>query len=636
MNYSTKYITKEDINCIVNTISDKFYLFGSGLDAERCFWKIDHLCQIQGFVDNYRAGNSLCDLDIISVERWKKIRNKSVLIIASYRYANEIEKQISGLGFVSGNDYFIWDDLFVFHKNKDIIDYIAFNKNLFQDRRVDAVYDTILIPFHNRMDMFPTSLGYFANYFAEKYHAKIKGFSRNGIAIENASNSMLDIYKSVNMMELIDASLNDQQKKYSEDLFEEIWGQIETWEDLRNISIEGVEVGLAFLRYYLRFFLPDLSLKCTELERCLKKCIADFVFWNEYLKTESVKVLILGDAVCWEGILLNIAIHNNIPVYAVEHTGMFKPFMNYYYGKPYMYFDKFWDELSLNEKEYGISWAKQRIGERLSGNTQDVLLPNRRGFTFAIGKRERVLEENDKFKVLICPHIFEEDSYQTGQQIFDDNYLSWLIHLGELSEKIDGYDWYIKMHPAAVRRDNMIIDKLLKKYKKIKKLPADISPYQLKEEGIKVALTVSGSIGHEYPLIGIQVINAGINPHSCFDFTWNPKSKEDYDYLILNLPKLKKTIDKEQVFKFYCLEYLFYDWNPFPYSEFFFNDSELGMFYLDLEAIGKSPGTWMYRQYINQWTEEKHEQIIREIPKLIERMDAWQPDQFYRRKREAE
>lgn len=634
MDTNYKYIIKADINSIADTISDRVFIFGSGLDAERCFLDIRNLCRIQGFVDNYRAGNSLCGLDILSIGEWIEKKGDSVLFIASYRYAKEIESQIEGLGFVAGKDYFIWDNLFVFHKNKDITDYISLNKTIFQNRQIDNTDNIILIPFHNRIDLFPSSLGYCANFFAEKYHAKIKGFSRNGVSIINTSDSMLEIYKSINMDDLVDDSLSDRQDEYAEKLFKNIWEKLETWEDLRNICIEGIDLGLVFLRYYLRFYVPELYLKCDELERCLRKCIKDFTFWNEYFKSKSIKVLILGDAVCWEGILLNTAIHYGIPVYAVDHARVFKPFVDYYYGKPYKYYNKFWNELSTEEKEYGISWAKKRVAEMLAGSTQDVLLPNKKGFTFAIGMRERVLEENDKFKVLICPHIFEEDSYQTGHQLFDDNYLSWLIHIGELSDKLDQYDWYLKIHPAAVRRDYMILDKLLHKYRNIKKIPSDVSPYQLKEEGIRVALTVHGSIGHEYPLIGIQVINAGDNPHSCFDFTWNPSSKEEYDNLIENLPNLRKTVDKDQVYRFYCLEYLYYDWDIFPYSRFFFNNPELGMFYLDLEAIGKEPGTWMYRQYIEQWSKKKHESIKKELPGFFERVDAWQADHFYKKERE--
>ena len=37
-------------------------------------------------------------------------------------------------------------------------------------------------------------------------------------------------------------------------------------------------------------------------------------------------------------------------------------------------------------------------------------------------KERRVLDENNKLKIVIFTHIFDEDSYHVGEQIFDDNY----------------------------------------------------------------------------------------------------------------------------------------------------------------------------------------------------------------------
>ena len=70
-------------------------------------------------------------------------------------------------------------------------------------------------------------------------------------------------------------------------------------------------------------------------------------------------------------------------------------------------------------------------------------------------------------------------------------------------------------------------------------------------------LTVYGSIGHEYPLYNIPVINAGYGPHFHYSFNYNPKTLSQYSKLINNLEKLK--VNKKHlidIYKFYYSHYL--------------------------------------------------------------------------------
>ena len=291
-----------------------------------------------------------------------------------------------------------------------------------------------------------------------------------------------------------------------------------------------------------------------------------------------------------------------------------------------------WNQLTFEEQKYGIEWSKDHIRKRLQGGTEEVFYTNKNNFTFAEKKRgKRILNDNDLLKIIICPHIFEEDSYWCVEHIFDDNYFAWLCHLGDLSEKTQDYDWYLKMHPFAQRRDMIIIDMLLEKYPRIKKIPSNVSPLQLKEEGAAYALTVYGTIGHEFPEIGIQVINAGINPHIAYDFTWNPRTKEEYDHLILNLDQLEKKTDEEGLYQFYSLNYLYYDWEYIPYRTLFFENPLLAMDRLELRNYGRDLGTWKYEAYIKEWTRERHETILAQLEAVFQKLDAWRPDVLYRR-----
>ena len=280
-----------------------------------------------------------------------------------------------------------------------------------------------------------------------------------------------------------------------------------------------------------------------------------------------------------------------------------------------------WNQLSHREKEIAMKWGREYIDEKICRNKK---------IEAEVDGREGILKKNDKLKLVIYPHIFEEDCYHYGEQIFDNNYFLWLCHLGELSNNTLNYDWYIKMHPAASKRDIMIIDMVREKYPRLQLLPRDTSPLQLKREGVRFALTVNGSIGHEFPLMGIQVINAGRNPHDNFDFTWNPRTKEEYDSLILHLNDLKQKIDEMGLIQYYSMEYLIYDKKRLYFDNLFFEKDYLAMLNDTLPQVGKKPGTWMYQEYMDDWTQEQHEFAYNKLGQAFQMADEWKSDILYK------
>lgn len=420
-------------------------------------------------------------------------------------------------------------------------------------------------------------------------------------------------------------------KKEADTLVAKVWDTLYTWEDWKRITIYGIHFGTTMIRHFLRVYVPVFELRSEYMYEFLKKSIYTITFWYHYINENDLKMVFLADGVSWEGYIRDIAISKGIPTYAIE-CKMTRMTLNFCDKAPYRYFGKMWKELSTSEQEYGKKWAQEHIKNRLKGGLDEVHYTVRNNNTWCHDVNKSYhLEKNDKLKVVIFPHIFEEDCYWCGSQLFDDNYFSWLCNLGEISEHTPEYDWYIKMHPCAKRRDKMIIDILIEKYPEIKMIPPDISPIQLRDEGVRYALTVSGTIGQELPEIGIQVIMAGENPYSCFDFVWNPASKEEYNNLIYNLDKLEEKTNMDDLYKFYALNYLFYDWDYISYKSLFFNNKYLAMDRLELEAYGKKLGTWMYGEYVREWSFERHNKILNELDVLFEKMDSWRPDILYKK-----
>jgi hypothetical protein len=631
----TEHIFLDKNDCIRLFSGKEILVFGTGVDGEQVEKELSESIHISAYIDNYRSGEGhlFYGKDIICLKQYlSQNYERKIILIASYRYAMEICKQLSDHNLLQGIDFFVWDDMYLFHYDNITKDYINFLSCIWKKHKKSDDSKKILVPFDNRHDLMSIIYAYCANYFAEKYDAVIYGYIRYGSSYSNSSNVIKSIYNAFNVKSLINVKLSDKQLSEAEEICENVWSKLETWEDWKNITIYGICFGTTIIRDFLRVYVPDFDLKDKKMYQFLKKTVKTIVFWYNYIYENDIKVVLLADGVTWDGYIRDIAITKGIPTYALCYK-MAKMNLDFHDASMYPHFKDMWNQLTVEEQKFGLQWAKKHLGKRLQGGMDEIFSINRINFPFSESKKNvRVLDDNNKIKIIICPHVFEEDCYYCGEQIFDNNYFAWLCHLGELAEKTPNYDWYLKMHPSAKRRDFIIIDMLLKKYPQIRRIPSNISPLQLKEEGAKFALTVYGSIGHEYPEIGIEVINAGINPHCAFDFTWNPKTKEEYDDLIFNLEHLKRKNDKEGLLQFYSLNYLFYNKDYIPYRKLFFKNPLLAMNQLELQAIGKKLGTWKYKEYMEEWTIENHELIFEQMENVFQKLDQWDPTILYRKK----
>ena len=101
--------------------------------------------------------------------------------------------------------------------------------------------------------------------------------------------------------------------------------------------------------------------------------------------------------------------------------------------------------------------------------------------------------------------------------------------------------------------------KLSKNFRSIKLLNPESSFHQLKKEGLDFVLTTYGTVAHELPLLGINVINADkYNPNSSFKYSYTPNSLKNYRNIILNLHKFKSLIKyKKEIYKFYYIHHYF-------------------------------------------------------------------------------
>src|SRR5690606_15414829 len=110
----------------------------------------------------------------------------------------------------------------------------------------------------------------------------------------------------------------------------------------------------------------------------------------------------------------------------------------------------------------------------------------------------------------------------------------WLEHLLRFCEthKINAY---VKEHPNAMPGNENIVKLFKTKFSKAIFVAPTVSNSVFFSGGFSLALTVYGTMAHEFAYKGMPVLNAGDNPHIAYDFTLTPSSVQEYDQLLLDL-----------------------------------------------------------------------------------------------------
>lgn len=600
----------------------RIYIYGCGTDGKELINQIKDLNLI-GFIDTYKEGD-IANYPCVKLKKYHHHCGDFIIIASSMYYQSMIDN-LDDLGLTIGKDYAVYDKDFFFHKNESIEKIIKWNQEHFIPLK-DA-NNRILIPFENIHDSSIMTYAYYSNYYADKYNAVIDCFIRRGGMIENTSPVIREIYESFGA-NIVNIKLDYDEELESESIFNSIWNSVDSVSDIKNIYIYGIHFGTTIIRDYLRYRTPHFDIRNDEIKNFVKDRINHIVFWYHRIMEYDYKIVLLWDGVHWEGYIRDIALNKGIPCYALHYTEMRKMFPDYYCLKMCEYYPMFWIGLSLKEKKSGIRWAEKFASETIkqwsitAKNHKEVV----DNFIYRYG-----LTDN-RIKLVIAPHIFDEDCYHCGEQIFDDDYYSWLCHLGGLSDQTD-YVWFIKPHPAGGERDSHIIDKLTSKYKKLHLLPPELNAIDLKKMGIQFGLTVNGTIGEEYPLVGIQVINAGKNPHDRYGFNINPTSKQEYDDIIMHLNKyLSHKINIDELYEFYAIHRLFYDYEYFIPESFWNNTTiDLDEYELHRRRINKRPGTWKYDLILEELNESRHTENLKIVERMDARLDTMSYDKFYKK-----
>lgn len=609
----------------------KVIVFGAGQDGKKFANTYGEQVDIECFMDNSIAvGSSGLVNDIYisyNPQDMKKISDGEVILICSERYYMEMYAQLSEAGYEPGVDFYIWAD---FVTDENIERFIEHNKKVWGKYAISDTKNEVLVlytEFHSGANILRS---YYANVFAQKHNAKIIGFPY----IDGKPMSIKTrMYRSFNVCDVILYKFTNEQSNTISRIYKQICDNVKCKKDILKINIKGYAMGSEIYSTFLRYVFPvfDISKHKKDLLKIILSCIKNIIYWDDYFKSHTVKTIILEDAIYDQGYIREVAVLNNIPVYSVRISQCMRCYSGYFAATRYgINYKVEFSKLSQEEKEYGLSWAENQLKKRVQGDISEIPYMRNMG-TYKNKKSKNLLLQSDRIKVVICPHCFTDDPLPYGKFLFDDQY-EWLEYLGQLSQKTD-YDWYFKIHPASEDLSRGIYEQFLRKYPNIRVLPLEANAVQMRDEGMDFALTLWGTIGHEYAYLGINVINGGYGPHSDFSFNYNPQSIDEYEYLILHLSFLNRNINKEEIYQFYYMHYCYM--RPLYMSREDIINPDIGLYSSQYKGIYKwiynkngMPtaisviyGTSEYGKFLEKWDHELHKNILCKINTYIEKAD---------------
>ena len=493
-----------------------------------------------------------------------------------------------------------WTAAFIVHNKKNWKDYES------------ATEEEILFEV-NSMCSAIISYSYLANILSKKYNSKINGYvlRKPGRWKQYLNFAIHKVFKSFNIREIIYLDLTRSQLKERDRLFNKIYPDLKTKKDVEDLSVEGTLIGdLIYDSHLRKNKVPTINIKGLSFQESLKQSLGIYIYWRDYFNTHHVKAVNVSHCVYTTAIILRLAIRRNIPAYQINAThAYYLTKKNLWAYDDFYYFPEEFRKLSHEEQRSGLIEAEKRLEKRFAGDV-GVDMNYSKKSAYTKNSNNKVLSESPQLKIFIAPHCFFDSPHPYGVSLFPDFY-EWLTFIGKISEETD-YDWYIKTHPDFLPGNIPIIEEFINKYPKFTLIPAETSHHQIIEEGIDFALTVHGTIGFEYAALGVTVINASMcNPHIGYNFNIHPKSVEEYERILLDLPNQKLNIDVNEVYEYYYMKFINNN-----VENWLFNDY-VG-FINNIGGYAKQFGTISYQKFLEEFSAEKHKWIIHSLNNFIE------------------
>ena len=351
----------------------------------------------------------------------------------------------------------------------------------------------------------------------------------------------------------LEINLNSNQKKKLSTFFKKFFLKLKNKKDLYNLKINDIKIGVDIYETILKNRNPTVIFGTIEMYLYLYRALKYYIFFYNLFKNKEIIALCLSDNIFINtGLVTKLAYKFSVPVFHANEREINRTEKNFQLHNRFKRYKLYFKNLSKPERKKAILNSKKLINYRLSGKTKvKMFYQEKSAFTNKIISRQ--LKNTKKTKIIITTHCFYDNPSAYGGLLFKDFY-EWLIFVGQQTNKLD-YEFYIKPHRDYLPGTLETLKKIESEFSQFNLIDSETSFHQLKNEGAKIILTGYGSVGHELPLLGFLVINAGYNPHQNYSFCIHPKNLKDYKRILKNLEKFKKPTKINDIYKFFYVHY---------------------------------------------------------------------------------
>lgn len=310
--------------------------------------------------------------------------------------------------------------------------------------------------------------------------------------------------------------------------------------DLLSLSAHNCYIGTCIYDHILaRNSIPTLRDIGPKIRLQILMEIGYFFYFKRIVRSNNIKLILIGDNVYRYGLLFEIARINHIECIAPVNLNAYS-MHKYETESDFKIHSRkpstgILDRLCVADiNEYVDDYFKKRLSasieqhDVLRAYSDDKKIYNREELVLRYGL------DPDKPIVAVMAHIFCDAPHAYPDTLYDD-YYEWMTSTIKSLKKNNNVNFIVKEHPSSpLYKEEGILKSLLSKLG---------CEHLLLEESVHTlsilnecdtVVTCGGTIGVEFIYMGKRVLLAAKPPYSGFGVTTDPDSKNEYESILEN------------------------------------------------------------------------------------------------------